>query len=92
MSLTFIDKATFSNWNFFNASNLLCSNTKISMTKSTTSVLYINTSDYSISKFDSNELNDDSLTIMCMFLSEKSLAEDWENEDDERWNKLLLNE
>ncbi len=92
MSLAFIDNATFSYWSFFSPAHIICSDTSISMTKSSISVLYINISGYSKLRFDSNELNEDSLTNMCMLLSEKSLAKDWENEDDARWDKLLLNE
>ena len=36
-------------------------------------------------------LSEKELTAMCMTVSEKSLAHDWENEDDERWN-IFLNE
>lgn len=35
---------------------------------------------------------DQELTLMGMLVSEKSLAKDWENEDDARWNKFLINE
>lgn len=32
--------------------------------------------------------SDSELTNLCMQISEKSLSEDWENEDDERWNNF----
>lgn len=34
-------------------------------------------------------ISDDELTTYCMQISERSLNEDWENEDDERWNTFL---
>ena len=34
-------------------------------------------------------LTDDELTRLCMSISEKSLSESWDKEDDERWNKFL---
>ena len=36
-------------------------------------------------------LTDIELTKICMNISEQSLKEDWDIEDDERWNKLLTN-
>lgn len=32
---------------------------------------------------------DDELTVNCMNVSEKSLKEGWDKEDDERWNSFL---
>lgn len=36
-----------------------------------------------------SSLNENELTTFCMQASEKSLKEDWDNEDDERWNSFL---
>lgn len=36
-------------------------------------------------------INDTDLTQLCMATSEKSLAEAWDNEDNERWNAFLKN-
>jgi hypothetical protein len=36
--------------------------------------------------------NDEELTLISMLVSEKSLAKDWDNEDDDRWHKFLINE
>ncbi len=40
-------------------------------------------------KDKNDELTDRKLTMMCMKLSEKSLAKDWDNEDDEYWNNFI---
>ncbi len=39
-------------------------------------------------KTEYSTLSDDELTMFCMNVSEKSLKEGWENEDDERWNSF----
>lgn len=48
--------------------------------------------DYSNQINDFGSVKEDQLTQMCMLISEESLAKDWENEDDERWNQFLINE
>ncbi len=42
-----------------------------------------------IIKDKNHELTERELTIMCMKLSETSLAKDWDEEDDEYWNKFI---
>lgn len=44
--------------------------------------------EYTNNTFPINYLEDIFLTKISMHLSEKSLKEDWENEDDERWNSF----
>lgn len=49
---------------------------------------YTYTSDSIKSGYSS--LNDKELTSFCMEISEKSLKDAWDNEDDERWNNFLI--
>lgn len=55
-----------------------------------TNPLFIKSSDYTTTA-NSNELYEDIfITKASMRASEKSLAEDWDNEDDSHWNRFLI--
>lgn len=54
--------------------------------------IFIGRFNYSSQVINSVITDDNELTTMCMLVSEKSLAKDWDKEDDDRWNKFLLNE
>ena len=44
---------------------------------------------YSTEALLSSHVEDMELTQLCMSISEKSLAKDWDNENDDRWNAFL---
>ncbi len=39
--------------------------------------------------FNETNINDINITQLCMFASKKSLADAWDNEDNERWNAFM---
>ncbi len=45
---------------------------------------------YSTEVLPATQAEDAELTRLCMGISEKSLAKDWLNEEDERWNMFLI--
>jgi len=55
-------------------------------TQKTKDILLLNIK--TVIKKDEKESYEKKLTFMSMRLSEKSLAKDWENEDDEYWKNI----
>lgn len=62
----------------------------LSMPTQINNINFLNSFQYTCEhKEEYSFVEDDDLTSMCMSISEKSLSEDWDNEDDERWQRFL---
>lgn len=57
----------------------------VGMTTEAPLVNFLNNFEYTDYQKSLNDLEDKRLTAMCMSISELTLAEDWENEDDAHW-------
>lgn len=52
-------------------------------------ILFASSFNYTTEKVFENYIEDTELTQLCMSISETSLAKEWENEDNERWEAFL---